>query len=190
LEQFSKSKKPGTYIYSNRIINQVSQKMVMEIFYEVLADEKYDFSTSDPETLISTIGEILNSNPNSNLNLDEIDSDFDNSLDKNAKEIFTVILDHFKKMIKEQKTSLQISSNFITQKINNFSDSSDIKHKLLPIMEKKLSANKMNMTGGFKHGATLGGFALANNSQSNFKSTNFKKLGSSNAKEGNMESYQ
>ena len=69
------------------------------------------------------------------------------------------MLDHFKKMIKEQKTSLPIASNFLTQKINNFSNSSDIKHKLLPIMEKKLSANKgvLNMTNTLKPTTSFGG---------------------------------
>jgi hypothetical protein len=69
------------------------------------------------------------------------------------------MLDHFKKMIKEQKTSLPISSNFLTQKLNNFSTSSDVKHKLLPLMEKKLSTvkNTMNMTGGFKPMGSFGG---------------------------------
>ena len=55
-------------------------------------------------------------------------------------------------MIKENKTSLPISSNFLTQKLNNFSNSSDFKYKLLPVMEKKLTVAKgvMTMPQGFK----------------------------------------
>jgi len=194
-------KKPGTYIYSTKIINQVSQKFVLDTFYEVLGNEKFDFSTSDPEILISTIGEILYSNPNSNINLDEInlnnfdENDLDAAFDKHSKEIFTTILDHFKKMIKEQKTSLQISSNFLTQKLNNFSDSSSIKNKLLPVMEKKLYSNKgttLSMTGGFKTGGSFGGFS---SSQTNFRTTSIKKqaepkISSKTIKDNNFDNYE
>jgi hypothetical protein len=70
-------------------------------------------------------------------------------------------LDHLKKMVKEQKTSVPIASNFLTQKLNNFSKSSDIKHKLLPIMEKKLSTGKtLTMSNGFNKTGGFGGKSL------------------------------
>jgi len=193
VEQFSKSKKPGTMVYSTKIINQVSQKIVHDLFYDVLGNDKFDFSASDPELLISTIGEILYSNPNHNLNMDAVndDTDIDNSLDKESKEIFTVVLEHFKKMIQEKKTSLPISSNFLTQKINNFSDSSDTKNKLLPIMEKKLSVGKsFAMTGGFKSSGSFGGFAMGNNTQSGFKTTTLKKMTPSKPNKDAIDNYE
>lgn len=97
LEQFSKSKKPGNFIYSTKIINQVSQKIVKDSFYEIISNEQYDFSTSDPELLISTIGEILYLSGKPNLNIDNNDLDeieFDMYIDKDVKELYVNTIYH------------------------------------------------------------------------------------------------
>ena len=93
LDQFSKSKKPGNYIYTTKIINQTSQKIVKDSFYEFLGNDKFDFSTSDPELLISTVGEILFLNCNPNIQLKDFDeNEFDSLLDSNIKELFVLII--------------------------------------------------------------------------------------------------
>jgi hypothetical protein len=95
LEQFSKSKKPGNFIYSTKIINQVSQKIVKDSFYEIVSNDQFDFSTSDPELLISTIGEILylSGKPNLIINNNDFDEiDFETYLERDVKELYVILI--------------------------------------------------------------------------------------------------
>ncbi len=95
LEHFSKTKKPGNFIYSTKIINQVSQKIVKDSFYEIISNDQFDFSTSDPELLISTIGEILYLSAKPNLILDNNDFDeidFETYLERDVKELYVELI--------------------------------------------------------------------------------------------------
>jgi hypothetical protein len=68
-------------------------KIVKDSFYEILGNEQFDFSTSDPELLVSTVGEILYINSNPNLEGGDFDeAEFDNYLEKEAKDIFVRFL--------------------------------------------------------------------------------------------------
>ena len=132
--------------------------------------------------------ELLNTNHNNNLDFNNLETnknynetDFENDLDNYYLDIYLKILEHFKKMIKEKRISLQIAVNYLSKALLNL-DEYDIllQEKLNLVLEKKLSKkssttnnnlfNTNTLSGGFNFQSTGSMGFQQFNTQNNFSS--------------------
>ena len=192
IEKYSKTYKPNNFIYIIKYANTGNKKdLLKNKFYELLdvknnpEKEKEIFSKLDIDTSLYLIFEILHSNPNPNLNADDIknnpsysENDFDNDLDKRFKPIVDLVIEHFKKMLNEKRVQLSVACNFINKGLLNFDFEDIIESRLLIVLEKKLKKKKNQpvlMANTFS-----GGFNLNTNILNTNISSHDKKMMSSN----------
>ena len=200
IEKYSKTYKPNNFIYIIKYANTGNKKdLLKNKFYELLdvknnpEKEKEIFSKLDIDTSLYLIFEILHSNPNPNLNADDIknnpsysENDFDNDLDKRFKPIVDLVIEHFKKMLNEKRVQLSVACNFINKGLLNFDFEDIIESRLLIVLEKKLKKKKNQpvlMANTFS-----GGFNLNPNIQfTQSNSPDRKMMSSSNFSISNLE---
>ena len=181
------------FIYVIKYVNTTNKKdLLRNKFYELLdviknhpEKEKEIFSKLDIDTSLYLIFEILHSNPNPNLNADDIknnpsysEKDFENDLDQRYKPIIDLVIEHLKKMLNEKRIQLSVACNFINKGLLNFDFEEVIESRLLIVLEKKLKKKKNQpnlMSNTFS-----GGFNLNTNILNTNISSHDKKMMSSN----------
>jgi len=125
--------------------------------------------------------ELLNTNHNNNLDFNNLETnknynetDFENDLDNYYLDIYLKILEHFKKMIKEKRISLQIAVNYLSKALLNL-DEYDIllQEKLNLVLEKKLSKKSTTTNNNlFNTNTFSGGFNLQSTGSMGFQQFN------------------
>ena len=193
IEKYSKTFKPNNFIYVIKYVNTTNKKdLLRNKFYELLdviknhpEKEKETITNLDIDTTLYLIFEILHSNPNPNLNADDIknnpsysEKDFENDLDQRYKPIIDLVIEHLKKMLNEKRIQLSVACNFINKGLLNFDFEEVIESRLLIVLEKKLKKKKNQpnlMSNTFS-----GGFNLNTNILNTNISSHDKKMMSSN----------
>ena len=193
IEAYSKTQKPGNYIYIMNITNTENKKDTLKnTFYELLNTIKNEpqninnaFSNLEITILLNLFYEILHSNPNYYLNPENIknnqsysEKDFDKDLDKSYKIIFDLCLEHLKKMYNEKRVSLPTATNFLKKALINFNADEIIESRLLIVLEQKFKKKKQPnlMSNTFSGGFNVNSEVLTqtfNQGKNNFTSNNF-----------------
>ena len=193
IEAYSKTQKPGNYIYIMNITNTENKKDTLKnTFYELLNTIKNEpqninnaFSNLEITILLNLFYEILHSNPNYYLNPENIknnqsysEKDFDKDLDKSYKIIFDLCLEHLKKMYNEKRVSLPTATNFLKKALINFNADEIIESRLLIVLEQKFKKKKQPnlMSNTFSGGFNINSEVLTqtfNQGKNNFTSNNF-----------------
>jgi hypothetical protein len=202
IEKYSKTQKPGNYIYKINITNTEKKKeQLKDKFYELLNIIKNEpeninntFSNLEIDISLNLFFEIFKSNPNNYLNPENLknnklysEKDFDKDLDKNYKIIFDLCLEHLKKMLNEKRISLPVSTNLTSKALLNFEYDEIIQSRLLIVLEqkfrKKKKQNNLNTNKTFS-----GGFNINSNVQ--LTSTFNQKNGNNNFNIANFEEFE
>ena len=193
IEAYSKTQKPGNYIYIMNITNTENKKDTLKnTFYELLNTIKNEpqninnaFSNLEITILLNLFYEILHSNPNYYLNPENIknnqsysEKDFDKDLDKSYKIIFDLCLEHLKKMYNEKRVSLPTATNFLKKALINFNADEIIESRLLIVLEQKFKKKKQPnlMSNTFSGGFNVNSEVLTqtfNQGKNNYTSNNF-----------------
>ncbi len=193
IEAYSKTQKPGNYIYIMNITNTENKKDTLKnTFYELLNTIKNEpqnknnaFSDLEINISLNLFYEILHSNPNYYLNPENIknnqsysEKDFDKDLDKSYKRIFDLCLEHLKKMYNEKRVSLPTATNFLKKALINFNADEIIESRLLIVLEQKFKKKKQPnlMSNTFSGGFNINSEVLTqtfNQGKNNFTSNNF-----------------
>ena len=202
IEKYSKTQKPGNYIYKINIINTEKKKeQLKDKFYELLniiknEPENIDntFSNLEIDISLNLFYEIFKSNPNNYLNPENLknnkvysEKDFDKDLDKNYKIIFDLCLEHLKKMLNEKRISLPVSTNLTSKALLNFEYDEIIQSRLLIVLEqkfrKKKKQNNLNTNKTFSGGFNINSnvqltstFNQKNSNSNNFNIANFEEF--------------
>ena len=193
IEAYSKTQKPGNYIYIMNITNTENKKDTLKnTFYELLNTIKNEpqnknnaFSDLEINISLNLFYEILHSNPNYYLNPENIknnqsysEKDFDKDLDKSYKRIFDLCLEHLKKMYNEKRVSLPTATNFLKKALINFNADEIIESRLLIVLEQKFKKKKQPnlMSNTFSGGFNVNSEVLTqtfNQGKNNYTSNNF-----------------
>ena len=202
IEKYSKTQKPGNYIYKINIINTEKKKeQLKDKFYELLNIIKNEpeninntFSNLEIDISLNLFYEIFKSNPNNYLNPENLknnklysEKDFDKDLDKNYKIIFDLCLEHLKKMLNEKRISLPVSTNLTSKALLNFEYDEIIQSRLLIVLEqkfrKKKKQNNLNTNKTFSGGFNINSnvqltstFNQKNSNSNNFNIANFEEF--------------
>ena len=202
IEKYSKTQKPGNYIYKINITNTEKKKeQLKDKFYELLNIIKNEpeninntFSNLEIDISLNLFYEIFKSNPNNYLNPENLknnkvysEKDFDKDLDKNYKIIFDLCLEHLKKMLNEKRISLPVSTNLTSKALLNFEYDEIIQSRLLIVLEqkfrKKKKQNNLNTNKTFSGGFNINSnvqltstFNQKNSNSNNFNIANFEEF--------------
>ena len=190
IEIYAKKQKPGKLIYAKKHSNTKNNKqLIKNKFYELLNSLEYDtkensdklFNKLDIDMAMQFLFELLNTNHNNNLDFNNLETnknynetDFENDLDNYYLDIYLKILEHFKKMIKEKRISLQIAVNYLSKALLNL-DEYDIllQEKLNLVLEKKLSKKSTTTNNNlFNTNTFSGGFNLQSTGSMGFQQFN------------------
>ena len=202
IEKYSKTQKPGNYIYKINITNTEEKKeQLKDKFYELLNIIKNEpeninntFSNLEIDISLNLFYEIFKSNPNNYLNPENLknnkvysEKDFDKDLDKNYKIIFDLCLEHLKKMLNEKRISLPVSTNLTSKALLYFEYDEIIQSRLLIVLEqkfrKKKKQNNLNTNKTFSGGFNINSnvqltstFNQKNSNSNNFNIANFEEF--------------
>ena len=190
IEIYAKKQKPGKQIYAKKHSNTKNNKdLIKNKFYDLLNSLEFDskensdklFNNLDIDMAMQFLFELLNTNHANNLDFNNLqtnpnynENDFENELDNYYLDIYLKILEHFKKMIKEKRISLQIAVNFLSKALLNIDNYDTLmQEKLNLILEKKLSKKSSTTTNNLFNTNTLsGGFNLQSTGSMGFQQFN------------------
>ena len=190
IEIYAKKQKPGKQIYAKKHSNTKNNKdLIKNKFYDLLNSLEYDskensdklFNNLDIDMAMQFLFELLNTNHANNLDFNNLqtnnnynENDFENELDNYYLDIYLKILEHFKKMIKEKRISLQIAVNFLSKALLNIDNYDNLMQgKLNLILEKKLSKKSSTTNNNLFNTNTLsGGFNIQSTGSMGFQQFN------------------
>ena len=190
IEIYAKKQKPGKLIYAKKHSNTKNNKdLIKNKFYDLLNSLEFDskensdklFNNLDIDMAMQFLFELLNTNHANNLDFNNLqtnnnynENDFENELDNYYLDIYLKILEHFKKMIKEKRISLQIAVNFLSKALLNIDNYDNLMQgKLNLILEKKLSKKSSTTNNNLFNTNTLsGGFNLQSTGSMGFQQFN------------------
>ena len=193
IEIYAKKQKPGKQIYAKKHSNTKNNKdLIKNKFYDLLNSLEYDskensdklFNNLDIDMAMQFLFELLNTNHANNLDFNNLqtnqnynENDFENELDNYYLDIYLKILEHFKKMIKEKRISLQIAVNFLSKALLNIDNYDNLMQgKLNLILEKKLSKKSSTTNNNLFNTNTLsGGFNLQSTGSMGFQQFNTQR---------------
>ncbi len=161
-----KPNNPATYVYQVKHIFSTNRQSYKSKFYEILKiikekesiNSRVSSNFSQTDSLIFLLLEILNSNSQSNLNESNLkksdynETIFDEDLADDIKQIFYLILDHFKKVFKDKKCTPNTSANIIASSLINFEKDQRMTSNLVAVLERKITQKGMTnpvLTGGW-----------------------------------------
>ena len=190
IEIYAKKQKPGKQIYAKKHSNTKNNKdLIKNKFYDLLNSLEFDskensdklFNNLDIDMAMQFLFELLNTNHANNLDFNNLqtnnnynENDFENELDNYYLDIYLKILEHFKKMIKEKRISLQIAVNFLSKALLNIDNYDNLMQgKLNLILEKKLSKKSSTTNNNLFNTNTLsGGFNIQSTGSMGFQQFN------------------
>ena len=193
IEIYAKKQKPGKQIYAKKHSNTKNNKdLIKNKFYDLLNSLEFDskensdklFNNLDIDMAMQFLFELLNTNHANNLDFNNLqtnnnynENDFENELDNYYLDIYLKILEHFKKMIKEKRISLQIAVNFLSKALLNIDNYDTLmQEKLNLILEKKLSKKSSTTNNNLFNTNTLsGGFNLQSTGSMGFQQFNTQR---------------
>ena len=190
IEIYAKKQKPGKLIYAKKHSNTKNNKdLIKNKFYDLLNSLEFDskensdklFNNLDIDMAMQFLFELLNTNHANNLDFNNLqtnnnynENDFENELDNYYLDIYLKILEHFKKMIKEKRISLQIAVNYLSKALLNIDNYDNLMQgKLNLILEKKLSKKSSTTNNNLFNTNTLsGGFNIQSTGSMGFQQFN------------------
>ena len=98
IEKSAKNLKPGSHIYTQKLLGFSMKPAIKSKFYDILKNESMDLNTLDSNLILLMGGELLNSNKENNINPDVFlsrdfnENYFDSQINSEIKEIFVIYL--------------------------------------------------------------------------------------------------